>query len=48
MHADVVKMENVIKLKIVHANQVFMEANANILNHSLRVLQKVWEITSQT
>ena len=41
-------MENVIKLKSVHANQAFMEVNANILNHSLRVLQKVWEIISLT
>ena len=41
-------MENAIKQKGVHANLAFMEANAYILNHYLRVLQKVWEITSQT
>ena len=47
MHADVVQMENAIKLSNVNAYQAFMEANANTLNHSLRVLQRVWEIISK-
>ena len=37
-------MENVIKLKNVNVSQALMEANANIPNHNLRVLQKVWGI----
>ena len=47
MHVDAVRMENAIKQKSVHAYQDFMEANANTLNHSLKVLQKAWEIISQ-